>query len=98
MNRISDTRITWILAHHGHPEIPPALAAAIHWKVSLLLAARDWTTVGAITSVARVARGQYFAPIDDEWVLMFAWDYDTNRAYALELEPWPDDEGEESIA
>jgi hypothetical protein len=97
LNQIADPVLAWIIAHGGHPDIPLSLASGVHWKASLLLAARSWTTIGGFTSVARIAPGRFAAPIDDRWALTFAWDYDSNRAFALALEPWPNDEGDERI-
>lgn len=97
MIQIEDLTLARIFTHGGAPSIPPALASAAHWKTCLLLAARNWSTIGGFTSVVRLGRGRFAAPIDAAWVVSFAWDYDINRAFALRLQQISDedfDEGE----
>lgn len=96
-----DPILSLILACGGHPAIPATLASAAHWKASLLLAARGWSTIGGFTSVRRLPDGRFAAPIDALWAISFDWDYDVNRAFALRLQQFADEdhnEGDEPIA
>ena len=96
-----DPILSLILACRRHPDIPAALASAAYWKAHLLLAARGWSTIGGFTSVVRLPEGRYAAPVDASWAISFAWDYDVNRAFALRLQPFSDediDEGDQPIA
>lgn len=98
---IDDPILNRILACGRHLDIPAALASAAHWKASLLLAARSWSTIGGFTGVVRLPDGRFAAPLDACWAIGFAWDYDVNRAFALRLQPYSDediDEGDEPIA
>ncbi len=101
MIQIEDPTLASILTQGGAPNISSVLASAAYWKACLLLAARSWSTIGGFTGVARLPGGRFAAPIDATWVISFAWDYDLNRAFALQLERLPDedfDEGELPLA
>lgn len=96
-----DPILSQILACGGHPDIPAKLASAAYWQASLLLAARSWSTIGGFTRVLRLPDGRFAAPIDPRWAISFEWDYDVNRAFALCLQQFADDEfneGDEPIA
>lgn len=96
-----DPILSLILACGGHPDTPATLATAAHWKASLLLAARSWSTIGGFTSMLRLPDGRFAAPIDARWAISFAWDYDVNRAFALRLLRFAGEEydgGDEPIA
>ena len=101
MIQIEDATLAHIFTHGGDPSISAALASAAHWKACLLLAARSWSTIGGFTSVVRLPGHRFAAPIDTTWAISFAWDYDINRAFALRLQHFPDedfDEGELTLA
>ena len=87
-----DPILSLILACGGHPDTLAKLASAAHWKASLLLAARSWSTIGGFTSVLRLPDGRFAAPIDARWAISFAWDYDVNRALALRLQRIADED------
>lgn len=97
MNTHTDPILACIIAQGRHPDIPPPVAAGAHWLAHLLLAARSWSTIGGFTGVRRLKSGRFAAPVDERWVLSFAWDYDCNRALAMKLERYDDDEGSKAI-
>jgi len=98
LKTIADPSLARLLADGSDPTLPPPVAAAAFRMTSLVLAARSWSTIGAVTTVWKLAAGRFAIPLAaNGHFLSFAWDYDVNRAFELRLEriaPGPNSTGD----
>lgn len=87
MSPIIDPVLAEVFVTSAHPDLPPSVVEGAHWLTHLLLAARSWSTIGAITEVYRHGADRFLAPIDAHWAITFAWDAGASRVCDARLEP-----------